>query len=333
MADYKDTLNLPNTSFPMRGNLANREPAMLERWYSENVYETIRKARAGAEKFILHDGPPYANGDIHTGHAVNKILKDMIIKHKTLDGFDAPYVPGWDCHGLPIELKVEKKVGKPGVKVTAAEFREKCRTYAETQVQGQLKEFKRLGIFGEWDNPYKTMDFKYEADIIRSIGKILDNGHLSRGFKPVYWCTDCGSALAEAEVEYQDKQSPAIDVAYSVVDVEKAQHAFGLDSSLDDCDLSLVIWTTTPWTLPASQAVTVHPELQYVIVEAQLESGKQRWVLAEDLVESCMQRWGVENHSVIAESTGEALEGLKLQHPFYSRQLPTILGEHVKNAA
>ncbi len=335
MADYKDTLNLPNTTFPMRGNLANREPAMLERWNAENVYQSIRKARAGAEKFILHDGPPYANGEIHTGHAVNKILKDMIIKFKTLQGFDAPYVPGWDCHGLPIELKVEKKVGKPGVKINAAEFREKCRSYAETQVQGQLKEFKRLGIFGEWDNPYKTMDFKYEADIIRTMGRILENGHISRGFKPVYWCTDCGSSLAEAEVEYKDKQSPAIDVAYSIVEPINVAQVCGLaaDIDLNDCDLSVVIWTTTPWTLPASQAVTVHPELVYVIVEAELDSGKQRWILAEDLVESCMQRWGVENHSVLSKCNGEKLENLQLQHPFYNRQLPIILGEHVTTEA
>ena len=333
MADYKDTLNLPNTDFPMRGNLANREPAMLERWQRENVYEAIRKARAGAEKFILHDGPPYANGDIHTGHAVNKILKDIIIKCKTLDGFDAPYVPGWDCHGLPIELNVEKKIGKPGVKVTAAEFRQKCRSYAEGQVQGQLKEFKRLGIFGEWSNPYKTMAFEYEANIIRSIAQILKNGHLNRGFKPVYWCTDCGSSLAEAEVEYQDKQSPAIDVAYSVIESDKIQQAFKLTNKLDDTDLSLVIWTTTPWTLPASQAVTVHPELSYVLVEATLESGKQRWVLAKDLLESCMQRWAIEDYSILAHCQGIDLENIQLQHPFYSRKLPIILGEHVTTEA
>ncbi len=335
MTDYKETLNLPNTDFPMRGNLANREPAMLERWNSEKVYASIRQARAGAEKFILHDGPPYANGDIHTGHAVNKILKDIIVKFKTLEGYDSPYVPGWDCHGLPIELKVEKKVGKPGVKVNAAEFREKCRSYAETQVQGQLKEFKRLGIFAEWDNPYKTMDFKYEADIIRTISRILENGHISPGFKPVYWCTDCGSSLAEAEVEYQDKQSPAIDVAYPVVELNQALEAFSLadNNALADCDLSVVIWTTTPWTLPASQAVTVHPELVYVIVEAQLDSHQQCWIIAQDLVQSCMQRWGVENYSIKAKCSGASLENLVLNHPFYDRQLPTILGEHVTTEA
>ncbi|MDF5300962.1 class I tRNA ligase family protein, partial [Vibrio parahaemolyticus] len=218
MSEYKDTLNLPETGFPMRGNLANREPEMLERWYKEDLYGEIRKAKKGKKSFVLHDGPPYANGDIHIGHALNKILKDIIIKSKTLSGFDAPYIPGWDCHGLPIELMVEKKVGKPGQKVTAAEFREKCREYAAGQVEGQKESFKRLGIMGEWDKPYRTMDFATEANIIRALGKIASNGHLLKGFKPVHWCTDCGSALAEAEVEYKDKVSPSIDVRFKTAD-------------------------------------------------------------------------------------------------------------------
>ena len=336
MSDYKQTLNLPETDFPMRGNLANREPVILKRWQQQDVYNVIRKAREGAEKFILHDGPPYANGDIHTGHAVNKILKDMIVKVKTLDGFDAPYVPGWDCHGLPIELNVEKKVGKPGQKVTAAEFREKCRIYAETQVQGQLKEFVRLGIFGEWDNPYRTMDFKYEADIIRTMSKIIKNGHLNRGFKPVYWCTDCGSALAEAEVEYEDKKSPAIDVMFPVVDEKIAEDLidFSKPGTHGEGEISVVIWTTTPWTLPANQAVTVHAKLQYSLVQLDNFNGRKiRLLLATDLLESCMQRWQIDHYTVLGSCLGEVLEGLKLQHPFYERIVPVILGEHVTTEA
>ncbi|MCW9056299.1 MAG: class I tRNA ligase family protein, partial [Gammaproteobacteria bacterium] len=213
MTDYKHTLNLPETAFPMRGNLAQREPVLLKQWKENKLYQKIREVSKGRPPFILHDGPPYANGDIHIGHAVNKILKDIIVKSKTMDGFDAPYIPGWDCHGLPIELNVEKKVGKAGVKVDAKTFRDKCRDYAQKQVNGQREDFKRLGVLGDWDNPYLTMDFKVEANIVRSLGKIIDNGHLHKGSKPVHWCLDCGSALAEAEVEYQDKTSPAIDVA------------------------------------------------------------------------------------------------------------------------
>ena len=214
MSDYKQTLNLPKTDFPMKANLANREPAMLKKWQEGELYQKIRAARSGCKQFILHDGPPYANGDIHIGHSVNKILKDIIVKSKTLSGLDAPYVPGWDCHGLPIELNVEKKIGKAGVKVDAKTFRNKCREYATKQVNGQREDFKRLGVFGEWDNPYLTMDYRFEANIIRTLGKIADNGHLVKGFKPVHWCMNCGSALAEAEVEYQDKVSPAIDVKF-----------------------------------------------------------------------------------------------------------------------
>ncbi|HLV47959.1 MAG TPA: class I tRNA ligase family protein, partial [Aliidiomarina sp.] len=218
MSDYKASLNLPDTPFPMRGNLAQREPDMLKRWYEDDLYGQIRTARAGRDKFILHDGPPYANGSIHIGHAVNKIIKDMVVKSKTMSGFDAPYVPGWDCHGLPIELVVEKKHGKPGKKLTDAEFRAKCREYAQSQIDGQREDFKRMGVFGDWDNPYLTMNFKQEANIVRALGVIMERGHLQQGFKPVHWCTDCGSALAEAEVEYQDRNSPAIDVRFAVTD-------------------------------------------------------------------------------------------------------------------
>jgi len=328
MSDYKATLNLPETAFPMRGNLAQREPKMLKEWQDKGLYSKIREAKKGKKPFILHDGPPYANGDIHIGHAVNKILKDIIVKSKNLSDFDSPYVPGWDCHGLPIELMVEKKVGKPGKKVTAAEFRQKCREYAQKQIDGQMADFKRLGVLGAWDNPYKTMDFRSEADIIRALSKIVESGHLEKGFKPVHWCTDCGSALAEAEVEYKDKISPAIDVKFPVADTDAIAQAFGVSS--DDLvahNTGVVIWTTTPWTLPANRAISLHPELDYVIV-ALNESGE--WlIVAKDLLASCMARYSVEDYSEVATCTGAALENLKVNHPFLDMQVPLILGEHV----
>ena len=216
--DYKATLNLPQTQFPMRANLAQREPAILKQWQDGDLYGQIREAREGCEQFILHDGPPYANGDIHLGHAVNKTLKDIIVKAKTLSGFDAPYIPGWDCHGLPIEHNVEKKIGKAGVKVDYPKFRQKCRDYALRQVEGQCRDFVRLGVLGDWQNPYLTMNFDVEAETIRALGKIAQNGHLVKGYKPVYWSVVGGSALAEAEVEYQDKTSNSVDVAYPVSD-------------------------------------------------------------------------------------------------------------------
>jgi isoleucyl-tRNA synthetase len=333
MSEYKHTLNLPETSFAMKANLAQREPGMLKRWQEEDVYQQIRDARAGRQKFVLHDGPPYANGDIHIGHAVNKILKDIIVKSKTLSGFDAPYVPGWDCHGLPIELNVEKKVGKAGHKVDAATFREKCREYAYKQVNGQREDFKRLGVFGDWEKPYLTMDFGFEANIIRALGKIVDNGHLHKGFKPVHWCMDCGSALAEAEVEYKDKTSPAIDVAFAAVDRAAMLAAGGLPADTEG-ELNLVIWTTTPWTIPANMAVSLHPELDYVWVSYTRNSGETIVVLLADaLHESAMARYGVEDFTIVGRCKGAALENLLLQHPLYSRQVPVILGEHVTTDA
>lgn len=325
MSDYKSTLNLPDTAFPMRGNLAQREPQMLKDWTSKDLYQQIRVSRKGAEPFVLHDGPPYANGDIHIGHAVNKILKDIIVKSKTLSGFDAPYVPGWDCHGLPIELMVEKKVGKPGNKVSVAEFREKCRAYAERQIDGQRKDFIRLGVLGEWQNPYKTMDFSSEANIIRALAKIVASGHLEKGFKPVHWCTDCGSALAEAEVEYQDKISPAIDVAFAIVDTEKVSAAFGVEAG----HASVVIWTTTPWTIPANRAITLHPELAYALVQVNKEGKSAQYVIAKELVESCMQRYQISEYNVLAECLGQALEKVLVSHPLLELKVPLILGEHV----
>lgn len=328
MSDYKATLNLPETAFPMRGNLAQREPQMLKSWEKDGLYQQIRQAKAGKTPFVLHDGPPYANGNIHIGHAVNKILKDIIVKSKTLADFDAPYVPGWDCHGLPIELMVEKKVGKPGKKVTAAEFRQKCRTYAQKQIDGQMADFKRLGVFGEWDKPYKTMDFDSEANIVRALGKIIDAGHLEKGFKPVHWCTDCGSALAEAEVEYKDKMSPAIDVKFPLVDVDTFATAFGVNSdALVSHKTGVVIWTTTPWTLPANLAVSLHPELEYSLIEY---GDDAQWImLATDLVESCMQRYGVEDYKTVATCLGQALDKATLQHPFLDKTSLIVLGDHV----
>ncbi|MEQ1533953.1 MAG: isoleucine--tRNA ligase [Sideroxydans sp.] len=316
----KYPLNLPDTKFPMRGDMAKREPLMLAQWQAQQRYQRIRAASNGRAKFILHDGPPYANGDIHIGHAVNKILKDIIIKSKTLSNFDAPYVPGWDCHGLPIELMVEKKHGKA---IPAAEFRQLCRDYAKEQVERQKKDFIRLGVLGDWDNPYLTMDFKTEADIIRALGTIYENGYLYQGYKPVNWCLDCQSALAEAEVEHEDKTSLAVDVAFEVVDKVALGKAFGV--ALDaQTKASVVIWTTTPWTLPANQAVSVHPDFEYALVK----TGKGYLVLVSELLESCLQRYELTG-DVVARCKGKALELLALQHPFIERQVPVICGEHV----
>lgn len=321
--DKQYPLNLPDTAFPMRGNLAKREPAWLKNWQEKKLYQRIRMARQGAEKFILHDGPPYANGDIHIGHAVNKILKDIIIKSKTMAGFDAPYVPGWDCHGLPIELVVEKNHGK---NIDPAKFRELCREYAAEQVEKQKKDFIRLGVLADWDQPYLTMDFKTEADIMRALGDIHQNGYLYQGSKPVHWCTDCGSALAEAEVEYEDVNSPAIDVGFKVVDNTALGQAFGVDIT---GNAFAVIWTTTPWTLPANQAVSVHPKLNYDLVQ----TSKGLLILVHDLAQATLARYEEKSTSVLASCQGEALTGLLLQHPFDERQVPVICGEHVTTEA
>jgi len=324
VTDYKDTLNLPKTDFPMRASLAQRELEMLKRWETLDLYAKIRAACAGRPKFILHDGPPYANGDIHIGHAVNKILKDIIVKSKTLSGFDAPYVPGWDCHGLPIELQVEKKTGKAGVAIDDKAFRATCRKFAAQQVAGQRRDFIRLGVFGAWDEPYLTMDYRYEANIVRSLGQAIARGHVFKGFKPVHWCVDCGSALAEAEVEYEDKTSPAIDVRFRVVDEAAFLEKWSLKNR-GHGPVSVVIWTTTPWTLPANQAVALHPDLTYVLVQMQDE----RLVLAEALLEEAFGRYGLAPGPVLGRCQGNALEHLQLWHPFYTRQVPIVLGEHV----
>ena len=327
MTDYKATLNLPFTEFPMKANLAQREPNMLKSWQSDGLYEKIREQRHGRKKFILHDGPPYANGDIHIGHSVNKILKDIVVKSRTLSGYDAPYVPGWDCHGLPIEHQVEKKIGKAGVKVDTKTFRQKCREYARRQVDGQKKDFMRLGVLGDWENPYLTMDYQFEANIIRALGKIIENGHLVRGFKPVYWSVVGASALAEAEVEYQDKMSFSIDVAFPVVDTEAFLAL--VDNVTGEGPVAVAIWTTTPWTLPSNQAVSLNPELNYVLVQCDAGEGVSRFLLAEELVPAVMKRWGVEDYQVVGRVKGQRLENQLLQHPFYDRQVPILLGEHV----
>ena len=329
MTDYKATLNLPHTDFPMKAGLSQREPKRLDQWQQRDLYRRIREASAGRPKFILHDGPPYANGDIHIGHAVNKILKDIIVKARTLDGFDAPYVPGWDCHGLPIELKVEQKVGKAGHKVDAATFRKKCREFAAKQVDGQTRDFKRLGVFGDWDHPYLTMDYDTEANIIRALGKIAAGGHLTKGFKPVHWCLDCASALAEAEVEYEDKQSPAIDVAFAVTDPADFKSRTGVQAASP----ALVIWTTTPWTLPANRAVAVHPELDYVLLSGEQNGAAVALVVAEDLADTVSERFALTGAERSAPFKGAVLEHLTLRHPFLDRQVPVILGDHVTTDA
>ncbi len=330
MTDYKPTLNLPDTDFPMRGNLANREPERLQKWQDNNLYEKIRSARRGRKTYILHDGPPYANGDIHIGHAVNKILKDMIVKARTLNGEDAPYVPGWDCHGLPIEHQVEKKIGKAGVKVDADEFRKACRDYAHKQIEKQKIDFIRLGVFGDWDDPYLTMKYDTEANIVRSLGIIVANGHLHRGDKPVHWCTDCGSALAEAEVDYKDKTSPAIDIKFPVVNEDSFINALHIaPGHPGEGPLSVLIWTTTPWTIPANLAVALNPKFEYVVVQVDGENGKQRLMLAEDLMKDTMARYGIDDYAVIAYGKGELLENQRLRHPFYDRESLVVIGDHV----
>lgn len=323
--DLKYKINQPETPFPMRGDLAKREPAWLKQWQDKKLYERIRASSKGKTKFILHDGPPYANGDIHIGHAVNKILKDIIVKAKTMSGFDAPYVPGWDCHGLPIELVVEKTHGK---NIDPAKFRELCRVYAAEQVEKQKKDFIRLGVLGDWDNPYLTMDFKTEADIMRALGEIQQKGYLYQGSKPVHWCVDCGSALAEAEVEYEDVNSPAIDVGFKVADNVALSKAFGLSETVQD-DVYAVIWTTTPWTLPANQAVSVNPELIYDLIQ----TSKGLLILAHELVKATLARYGEAETKMIASFKGGALNGIKLEHPFDNRQVPIICGNHVTTEA
>ncbi|CAL7964335.1 isoleucine--tRNA ligase [Gammaproteobacteria bacterium] len=316
MTDYD--VNLPKTDFPMKADLPKREPKMLEFWRSIDLYKSFVQPKNACGKFIVHDGPPFANGDIHLGHAFNKILKDVINKTKLLDGYSVPYVPGWDCHGLAIELNVEKKFGRAGVKISVEQFIAECRKYATGQIQAQMLAFQRLGVVGDWQHPYYTMDFKYEADIVRAFAQIIKNDYVIRGYKPVHWCIACGSSLAEAEVEYQDKTSPAIDVRFAVVDPTK----FKVEN------LSIPIWTTTPWTLPANEAVCLHPELKYVLVKC--GDRNESFIILEDLLGVVMQRYDVATYQVIATYLGSDLKNIILKHPFLAdKTVPVILGEHV----
>ncbi|HEX2530413.1 MAG TPA: isoleucine--tRNA ligase, partial [Burkholderiaceae bacterium] len=326
----KYPVNLIETPFPMRGDLAKREPKWVKEWQEKKIYQKIRKASKGRPRFILHDGPPYANGDIHIGHAVNKILKDMIVKTRQLGGFDAPYVPGWDCHGMPIEIQIEKQYGKG---LPTPEVLAKSRAYATEQIERQKKDFIRLGVLGDWDNPYKTMNFGNEADEIRVLGKILEKGYVYRGLKPVNWCFDCGSALAEAEVEYQDKRDPAIDVGFPFAEPDKLAHAFGLEKLPTEKGYA-VIWTTTPWTIPANQALNVHPDHRYALVQTVRKGETILLLLAAELAGACLQRYGLEGH-IIATATGEALSMISFKHPFhdadpgYRRLSPIYVGDYV----
>ena len=320
MADYKKTLNLPDTPFPMKGDLARREPLWVQEWQDKGLYKRLRDVAHGRPRFVLHDGPPYANGDIHIGHAVNKILKDTIVKSKLLAGFDAPYVPGWDCHGMPIEAQIEKMHGR---NLSTGETLRLCRAYATEQIGRQKKDFQRLGVLGDWDNPYLTMAPGNEADEIRTLGKLLEKGYIFRGLKPVNWCFDCGSALAEAEVEYEDRKDIAVDVGFPFADTHKVAKAFGL-AQLPQKPGFAVIWTTTPWTLPANQALNVHPEIDYNLVD----TDKGLLILAADLQEACLARYKLEGKTV-ASCKGAALDHIGFRHPFYDRLSPVYLGDYV----
>ena len=326
--NYRDTLNLPQTELSMKAGLPKKEPEILDFWNDIGLYEKIRQQNLNNKKFILHDGPPYANGAIHLGHSVNKILKDITIKSKTLQGLDAPYVPGWDCHGLPIELNVEKKHGKRSELVQNKKmFQEACKEYALTQIESQKKDFIRLGVLGEWDNPYKSLDSSFEANAVRALGRIYEAGHIEKGEKPVHWCQDCGSALAEAEVEYQDKTSKSIDVAFKANEqsLKKLNEVFA--TNIVD-GISFVIWTTTPWTIPSNVAVCINPELDYALIKL---DGKHL-VIAEAMIELCMERWGTTSE-LVSKTLGKNLVDISLIHPFIERNSELLHGDHVTTEA
>ena len=329
MTDYKTTVNLPSTAFPMKADLARREPEILAWWAERDTYRKLREVARGRPVFILHDGPPYANGAIHIGHALNKVLKDIIVKARTLDGYDAPYLPGWDCHGLPIEHQVEKTMGRAAKALDARAFRQACRDFALAQVDVQRADFKRLGVHGQWDDPYLTLSPRYEAEQLRAFAQIIRNGHLYKGYKPVHWCLDCRSALAEAEVEYEERVSPAIDVRFRVIDREELRRRFGIARALPDLTASVVIWTTTPWTLPANQAVSVHPEYEYSLLRVAGGAGEELVIVATELADAVLARTGVKRTDELGRVRGAALESLLLNHPFLDRNVPVVLGDHV----
>lgn len=330
MTDYKNTLNLPHTSFPMKAGLPHKEPIQLKLWQDTNIYQKIRCFSKDKPLFLLHDGPPYANGDIHLGHAVNKILKDIIIKSKTLSGFNAPYIPGWDCHGLPIEHKVEQKFGRAGDKINHETFRDACRSYAEKQFKKQLTGFKKLGVFGDWDAPYLTMNFVYEANILRSLSKVIDNGHLIRGYKPIFWSVVGKSALAEAEVEYRNKTSSSIYVRYPINDTSKLLTLFNRSTAELSGSISAVIWTTTPWTLPASQAIALGPTIEYALLECTLPNQTlEYFIVAADRIPFLIETLSLSTHQIIGTTSAQKLEGHTVKHPFYNKLLPFIVGDHV----
>ncbi len=327
--DYKNTLNLPDTPFPMRGDLPRREPVWVAQWQEKKVYQAIRDASRGRPTFLLHDGPPYANGDIHIGHAVNKILKDIVVKSRNMAGFDAAYVPGWDCHGMPIEIQIEKKFGKH---LPVAEVQAKARAYALEQIERQKKDFERLGVLGDWNRPYLTMNFSNEANEIRALGRILEKGYVFRGLKPVNWCFDCGSALAEAEVEYADRNDPAVHIAFPFADCSALAKAFGMTELAAG---AIVIWTTTPWTIPSNQALNIHPEFNYALVKVSPAPATGSFlIIAADRVETCLNEWGLQGQ-VIAQCVGQALSEITFHHPLanfdegYRRVAPIYLGDYV----
>ena len=322
--DYRSTLNLPDTPFPMRGDLPRREPGWVQRWEDEGTYQRLRAARQGQPRFVLHDGPPYANGQLHVGHAANKILKDMIVKARQLAGFDARYTPGWDCHGLPIENQIEKTYGRG---LPRAEVQARSRAYATEQIAQQMADFKRVGVLGDWEHPYRTMDFGNEAGEIRVFKRMVERGFVYRGLKPVHWCFDCGSSLAEFEIEYADRKSTTVDVGFLAADPAKLAAAFGLSALAKDA--FAVIWTTTPWTLPANQALNLNPLLEYALVDTE----RGLLLLASALVEKCLARFGLSGN-VIATTLGEKLDGLEFHHPLaavdagYDRLSPVYLADY-----
>ena len=338
--DYRSTLNLPKTDFPMKANLAKREPDLLKAWEGKGIYRQISQQAKGRPKYILHDGPPYANGNIHIGTALNKILKDFIVKSKFMAGFDSHYVPGWDCHGLPVEHEVEKSLGSKKGELSIVEIRRQCRDYAARFVGIQREEFKRLGVFGEWEDPYLTMNFEYQATIVREFGKFLLNGSVYKGKKPVHWCPTCKTALAEAEVKYEDHHSSSIYVKFKMVSTPSHLEV-GIDSyrgegkgggsigyvfpSLRGKPVSVIIWTTTPWTIPANLAIALHPDLTYVAVKAQGEV----YILAEGLLEQTMAKIGIDTFTVLEKFHAHQIEGLRCKHPFINRESLLILGQHV----